>query len=150
MVRAMGLNNDLGLEKSRESAAEHLAQRLGCIVVLKGAGTVVTDGARTWTNTSGHPCLGTGGTGDVLTGVIAALIGQFVAPVAWPSLPGGVQPPRHPRKPLDLYDAVRLAVHAHGLAGERWATTRHASGGMLATELTEQLPGVLEELRASA
>lgn len=149
LIRGMGMNGDLGLEKSREAAAEQLAQRLGCIVVLKGAGTVVTDGARTWTNTTGHPCLGTGGTGDVLTGMIAAIIAQFVAPAVWTGLSGLPAAPKNPGKPLDLFDAARLAVHAHGLAGERWAAARHASGGMLATELTEQIPATLEQLRTS-
>lgn len=149
LVRGMGMNGDLGLDKSRENAAEQFAQRLGCIVVLKGAGTVVSDGHRTWTNASGHPCLATGGTGDVLTGMIAAIIAQFAAPAAMPGIPAAMaaKMPKDPRKPLDLYDAVRLAVHAHGLAGERWADAHHSSGGMLAMELTAEIPGAMESLR---
>lgn len=149
LVRGMGMNGDLGLEKSREGAAEQLAQRLGCIVALKGAGTVVSDGHRTWTNTSGHACLATGGTGDVLTGMIAAIVAQFVAP-AMPGIPAAMaaKMPKDPRKPLELYDAVRLAVHAHGLAGERWAKSHDSSGGMMAMELTEEIPAALESLRS--
>lgn len=148
LVRGMGMTGDLGLDTSRERAAEQLAQRLGCIVVLKGAGTVVTDGARTWTNTTGHPCLATAGTGDVLTGMIASFIAQFVKP-AMPGIPAAMlaKMPKDPSKPLDLFDAVRCAVHAHGKAAERWAEAAHSSGGMLATELTEHVPSVVEKLR---
>ena len=78
LTESMGLSDHLGLARSREGAAEQLAQRLGCVVVLKGAGTVVSDGARTWTNPSGHPCLATAGTGDVLTGLVAGLVAQFL------------------------------------------------------------------------
>ncbi len=151
LTQAMGLKDALGLDASRENAAERLAQRLGCIVVLKGAGTVVSDGLRTWTNTSGHPCLATAGTGDVLTGLIGAMIAQFVAPAPPYPLPEKVRAmmPKPEGKPLDLFDAVRLAVFAHGKAGERWAESHDASAGLLAMELADQLPAVLEQLRGS-
>lgn len=119
---------------TRPKAAEELAQRLGCIVVLKGAGTVVSDGQRTWVNTTGSPVLATGGTGDVLAGLMAGIIAQAA------SAPVGRRP--------DLYDAARLAVHAHGRAGELWAEMHGATGGMLAPELCELIPQAIEELRA--
>ena len=50
------------------------------MVLLKGHGTLVTDGARLYRNTTGNPGMATGGSGDVLTGLIAALIGQGLAP----------------------------------------------------------------------
>jgi NAD(P)H-hydrate epimerase len=148
LVRGMGMSGDLGLDQSRERAAEQLAQRLACIVVLKGAGTVVTDGVRTWTNTSGHPCLATAGTGDVLTGMIASFVAQFVKPVPT-GIPAAMlaKMPKDPAKPLDLYDAVRCAVHAHGKAAEAWAEARGSSAGMLATELTECVPLAVEAMR---
>lgn len=138
----------------RRGAAETMAQRLGCVVVLKGAETVVSDGQRTWTCTRGHACLGTGGTGDVLTGVIAGLIAQFVRP-ADPLL---AKLPERARKALgggdgddgklDLFEAARAGVLAHAIAGERWAEQRGASGGLLAAELTDLLPACVESLRA--
>lgn len=148
LVRGMGLSNSLGIDDSREHAAQQLAQRLGCIVVLKGAGTVVTDGHRVWTNTSGNAALATGGTGDVLAGVIASFIAQFVAP-AMPSMPAALaaKMPKPPGKPLDVYDAARLAVHVHGLAAQRWSESRGSDAGMLATELTAELPAALQQLR---
>lgn len=130
---------------SRPAAAERMAQRLGCVVVLKGAGTVVSDGLRTWTCSRGHACLGTAGTGDVLAGLIGGLIAQFVAP--GPRAVGSVELPRPVDKPLDLFDAARLGVQAHAIAGERWAASRGADAGLLATELADELPGVLASLR---
>jgi NAD(P)H-hydrate repair Nnr-like enzyme with NAD(P)H-hydrate dehydratase domain len=126
-----------------------MARRLGCIIVLKGAGTVVSDGGRTWTNTTGHPCMATAGTGDVLTGVIAALAAQFVGPPPPAGIPESVRSrlPRPPGRPLDLFDAARLAVHAHGLAGERWAAGRAVAAGLLAPELADEIPAALETLR---
>ena len=55
------------------AAAVELAGRAGIVVLLKGHPTLVTDGAREYLNTTGNPGMATGGTGDVLTGVIAAL-----------------------------------------------------------------------------
>ncbi|VAX39655.1 NAD(P)H-hydrate epimerase / ADP-dependent (S)-NAD(P)H-hydrate dehydratase [hydrothermal vent metagenome] len=117
----------------RPAAAEAMAQKLGCIVVLKGAGTVVTDGYRTWVCPRGHPCLGTAGTGDVLTGVLAGLIGQEVGQAA------GSSP--------DLFETARAGVLVHALAGERWAEQHGASAGLLATELADLLPPCVESIR---
>lgn len=149
LTEAMGLR-DLGLAESRERAAEGLAQRLGVIVVLKGARTVVSDGARTWVNPSGHPCLATAGTGDVLTGLIAGLVAQFVDPspplpeLLRKALPASVLAAG---RPLDLFDAARLGVYLHGVCGERWAGRAGASGGLLAAELADLIPGAVEGAR---
>jgi NAD(P)H-hydrate epimerase len=118
--------------ESRPAAAEALAQRLGCIVVLKGHGTIVTDGHRTWTNDTGGSELSTAGTGDVLSGLIAGIVAQHVA-----------------NKSLSLLDAARLGVRAHGLAGEMWRHTYGAQAGLLAMDLTSMIPAALESLRAA-
>jgi len=133
----------------RARAAAELAQRLGCVVVLKGAGTVVSDGLRAWTCARGHPALATAGTGDVLTGILASVIGQLVQAAPMPGLPERFREamPADPKRPLDLYDAARVAVEAHAIAGERWADRHGASGGLLARELADEVPGVLEEMR---
>lgn len=148
LAKPFGVDEDPVDPKTRPRAAEHLAQRLGCIVVLKGAGTVVSDGHRTWVNTTGNAVLATAGTGDVLAGVIAGLAAQFVAKPEharpWPMPPK----PRPAGKPLDLFDAARLAVAAHGMAAHRWRAARGASAGMLASELLVELPAVIESLRA--
>lgn len=123
---------------ARPEACAAMARALGCIVALKGAGTVVSDGHRTWVCSRGHPCLATGGTGDVLAGLIGGLIAQFL-------LPRG--PPLGKAGGLDLYDCARIGVEAHARAGEAWAGAHHASAGLLATELAGLLPEELEQMR---
>ncbi|MFW6146720.1 MAG: NAD(P)H-hydrate dehydratase [Planctomycetota bacterium] len=87
------------------------------VCVLKGAGTVVTDGRRLYVNTTGNPGMATGGTGDVLTGLIAALIGQ------------GLEP----------FDAAVLGVYLHGDAGDAVAS-RLCDVSLIATDLVDELP----------
>jgi NAD(P)H-hydrate epimerase len=80
----------------RVEQAQTLAEKTGCTIVLKGAGTVVTDGSKVYVNTTGNPGMATAGAGDVLTGTIAAVAGQG----------------------LDNFDAAVLGVYIHGLAGD--------------------------------
>lgn len=128
----------------RAAAAQELAQRLGCVVVLKGHQTVISDGLETFENHTGNAALATAGTGDVLTGVIAGFIAQFFKP----SLDGGSrQVTAQQRGGLSLLQCARLAVHVHGLAADRWAA-RHGHAGMLAMDLLNELPDVLGLLRA--
>lgn len=84
------------MPSDRQQVAIRFAAQSGCIVVLKGAGTVVADASRVYVNTTGNPGMATGGAGDVLTGLIAALAGQG----------------------LSLFDAAVLGVYLHGLAGD--------------------------------
>jgi NAD(P)H-hydrate epimerase len=151
LAGALRIGHDPAEESQRAAGAEALAQRLGCVVVLKGAGTVVSDGHRTWTCERGHACLATAGTGDVLTGVIAGLAAQFVRPVD-PVLAKLPEPARRAlgadaAPGLDLFEAARAGVLAHALAGERWAAAHGASAGLLAPELAEFIPVCVESLR---
>lgn len=125
---AFRITHDPAREESRAPAAEALAQKLGAIVVLKGARTVVSDGQRTWTCPAGDPCMATGGSGDVLAGVTAGLVAQ------------------HARQGHDLFQCARAAVAAHALAGESWAS-QNATAGMLASELANLIPAGLDTLR---
>lgn len=134
------ITHDPARDQSRPAAAESLAQRLGCIVVLKGSGTIVSDGHRTWRCPSGHACLATAGTGDVLSGVIAGLVAQFVPRLTRPAPAEGT---------VDLFNAARLAVYVHGLAAEHWARAHHADAGLIASELADALPAVIEQQRAA-
>ncbi len=100
-----------------ENAARLAALSEPLVVVLKGAGTVVTDGRRVYVNTTGNPGMATGGAGDVLTGVIAALMAQE----------------------LPAFSAAQLGVYIHGLAGD---IARDQSGeiGMIAGDIVDSLP----------
>jgi NAD(P)H-hydrate epimerase len=112
------------IQADREKHAVELAQRVEpLIVVLKGAGTVVTDGEKIYVNRTGNPGMARGGSGDVLTGVISAFLGQGLPP----------------------FDAAQLGVYVHGLAGD---IAREQSGelGMIAGDLVDTLPDALAHL----
>ncbi len=112
-----------------KQAAESLAQTLGCIVVLKSNNTVITDGVRTFEERGGSVVLATGGTGDILAGVIAGLISGYGAD-----------------GPMRLIEAAVLGVRLHAMAGKSYEDT-HGICGMLASDLLEQLPRAMADLR---
>jgi len=130
----------------RSEAAESLAQRLGCVVALKGARTVVSDGQRTWVDQSQNAALATAGTGDVLTGLIAGLVAQFHRR---PIGAGSRTIISEQQGGLGLFDLARLGVRAHALAADRWRQRTDASAGLLATDLLDEIPAAVETLRAS-
>ena len=101
----------------RQSAAVELAARCGVVVVLKGHQTLVTDGVQQSLNTTGNPGMATGGTGDVLTGLITALVCQHLTP----------------------FDAARLGVYLHGLAGDL-AAEETGEVSLIASDLIAWLP----------
>jgi hydroxyethylthiazole kinase-like uncharacterized protein yjeF len=101
----------------RQKVAVEFARKHDVVLVLKGHRTVVTDGKRAYFNTTGNPGMAKAGVGDVLSGVIAALLGQ------------GMQP----------FEAAVLGVYLHGLAGDL-VCARMGEIGMLATDIIEELP----------
>lgn len=101
----------------QQQAAEQFAAQHNVIVVLKGPGTIVTDGRRTAINATGNPGMATGGTGDVLTGVTVAMLCQGLAP----------------------FDAARVAAHVHGRAGDLAAASL-GQISLIASDLIEYLP----------
>ena len=159
LAAALAIDADPVDPAQRPAAAESLAQRLGCVVVLKGAGTVVSDGLRTWVSSAGNAALATAGSGDVLTGVIAGLVAQFHRGDASARLyalaaakAGRPAPPS-----LDLFDCARLGVELHGRAAERWsariaaaagAAAGAAGAGLLADELCDELPATIAAWRS--
>ena len=104
-ARLLGVTVD-SIRADRRAAALRLQRVSSAVVVLKGADTLVTDGERIYTNTTGNPGMATGGSGDVLTGVIGALLAQG----------------------LSAFDAACLGVHVHGLAGDRVAAASSRTG----------------------
>ncbi len=117
-------------ESRRGDAADALARRVGCIVVLKGARTVVSDGVRSWSARAGNAALATAGSGDALAGVIGSLVAQFARP---------------PHR-MSLFDCGRLGVAIHGLVAQGWSD-RFGEAGLLAGELCDAIPEVLAGLR---
>lgn len=86
-----------GVTADRVAACRELAVQTGAIVVLKGAGTVISmRSSRTWINPTGSPMLATGGSGDVLAGMIGAMFAQG----------------------YDMVESVLAAVYFHGLSAE--------------------------------
>jgi len=158
LAGAMGIAPDPTDASARVAAAEALAQRLGAVVVLKSAATIVSDGQRTWTHDEPNPALATAGTGDVLTGIIAGLVAQFVRIDPNPAIAamraaagaggGGGGGRGGAGKGLSLFDAARLGVAAHAQAAQIWVTDHDgATGGLTATDLIERVPGATEGLR---
>ncbi len=112
------------VQADREAVAKQATEKFGCVVVLKGHRTIVTSGeAITFENDTGHPGMATAGTGDVLTGILAAILAQHIEPLA----------------------AAKAAVHIHGLAGDLAATVIGGNTGMIATDLIEFLPRAIGE-----
>jgi NAD(P)H-hydrate epimerase len=109
-------------ESGRIAMAIEAATAFGQIIVLKGKGTVVTDGTRVHINTTGDSSLSKAGTGDVLTGIVAALLGQK----------------------MDRFAAACAATWLHGRAGEI-AGQRLGMRCVLAHEVIEALPQAIGE-----
>jgi NAD(P)H-hydrate epimerase len=110
------------VQARRQELAAQFAQKYEVVVVLKGNATVVTDGRRVYQNPTGNPGMATGGTGDVLTGLIAALLGQGLEPFA----------------------AAQLGVYLHGLAGDL-AKAELGEASMIASDLLTYLPHALRQ-----
>lgn len=70
------------VQENRIKLAEEFAKNNNCVMVLKGSGTVITDGSQTYVNPTGNGCLAKGGSGDVLAGVIGALVCQGTEPLS--------------------------------------------------------------------
>jgi ADP-dependent NAD(P)H-hydrate dehydratase / NAD(P)H-hydrate epimerase len=112
------------IQKDRIGAARAYATARGCTLVLKGQRSLLafSDG-RVWINPTGTPAMGTGGSGDVLTGLIAGFLSQF---------------PKQPN------EALAAAVYLHGLAGELGAR-KLGEKSLIATDILRYLPGAIEE-----
>ena len=117
------INEDVSyVQRNRIDVAKAFANEYGCILVLKGANTVVTDGKSVFVNTTGNAGMAMGGTGDMLTGMIASFIAQGLEPL----------------------DAAASAVYIHGLCGD--ITAKEISQrGMTIEDLTELLGSLMIE-----
>ncbi|MGH9579612.1 MAG: NAD(P)H-hydrate dehydratase, partial [Terriglobales bacterium] len=127
MARLTGLTSEQ-IQEDRVGVARKFASQHGCIVVLKGWRTLIAqpDGD-VWVNTTGNPGMATGGTGDVLTGMVASLLAQY-------SEDHGLH-------------RVFGAVYLHGLAGDLGAR-RLGQAPLVATDLLRFLPDALRQVSA--
>ena len=116
MARLIGLST-AEVQTNRQEIACRLAREVNAVVVLKGHRTLIAapDGF-VMENPTGNPGMATGGSGDVLAGIIGSLVAQGVPP----------------------YEAAVCGVYLHGAAGDR-AAARHSLHGMLPTDLIEEL-----------
>ena len=123
MARLAGISID-HVQRDRIRVATQFATRQKCVVVLKGHETVIANTSGEYcVNTTGNPGMATGGTGDVLAGMIGGLIAQGVA----------------------LWDAARIGAYVHGLAGDI-AARAHTQRGMIARDVLAALPYAWQEL----
>ena len=105
----------------RMASARYFAEQTGCILLLKGHRTCISDGTTCYENTTGNPGLAVGGSGDVLAGMIVSLLGQGIAPL----------------------EAAACGAWLHGAAGDLCAS-QLGQYGMLPTDMLNVLPRLLK------
>ncbi|MCX7988341.1 MAG: NAD(P)H-hydrate dehydratase [Thermodesulfovibrio sp.] len=112
------------IEKQRIEIAQKVAKELKTVVVLKGVPTVIADHNEiTFINSTGNPGMATGGAGDVLTGIIASLIGQGLSPL----------------------NAAVLGVYLHGMAGDIGSIYKGCHG-LIARDIIDNIPNAIKSL----
>ena len=109
------------VEPDRITAAMNLACELSVVVLLKGRGTVITDGRSCYRNPTGNPGMAVGGSGDLLAGILTSLLGQGIAPL----------------------EAAAAAAWIHGAAGDLCAQEL-GQYAMIPSDLLEKLPRLLK------
>lgn len=111
------------VEKDSLAYAKQWAKKLHCPILLKCVPVVITNGEKTYLNTTGNPGMASGGSGDVLTGIIAALLAQSV----------------------DAFDAAALAAYLHGAAGDLFVEN-YSPAALAATDLINNLKRVIPSI----
>lgn len=123
MAKLLGVSIS-DVQNNRVAVAEGFARQTDVVVVLKGAGTVIaTPEGRVFINNTGNPGMATGGTGDVLAGMITTLLAQGLVPAV----------------------AAACAVWIHGKAGDL-AMAKGGMAGLLAGDIVEEIPSVLNAI----
>jgi len=117
------------VQKDRLKIARDFAREHELIVVLKGHRTLIAHpNGEVWVNSTGNPGMATGGTGDILTGMVAAMVAQ------------------HPKQP---FEAVVAAVYLHGLAGDV-ACESKGENSLIATDLLDGLPEAFRRVQTAS
>lgn len=125
-ARLLGTESE-AVRADREAAVAELVAQTGAVAVLKGPGTLVCNGEEIYANDTGGPALATGGTGDVLAGLCAALLAGMA------------------QHELSPFGCACAAVHAHGAAADAMAGDNDR--GVLAGELAAGIPDALRALQ---
>ena len=112
------------IQKNREESALQLAQDFRCTVVLKGAGTLISQNNQLLLNTTGNAALASGGTGDVLAGMIASFVAQG----------------------LNVLEACKTAVYLHGTAADNLAAQEIGPIGLTASEVAIEARYLINQL----
>lgn len=105
------------IQRNRKAVAIKTAKLYNVIALLKGHNTIVTDGKNVYVNKTGNPGMATGGSGDILTGIIATFLAQGFSP----------------------FDSACLGAHIHGLAGDL-ACKKFGEISLIATDILDYLP----------
>jgi NAD(P)H-hydrate epimerase len=141
------------VQADRVSSARDFAQRHGLHLVLKGHRTIyASPSGQVFVNSTGNPGMATGGSGDVLAGILAGLLGQVLfclPPVETAGTPSGdwSGPAEASSEFKLLEEAIALSVYLHGLAGDLAAET-HGEKSLVASDIMGHLPAAFLKLEA--
>lgn len=124
MARLLGVSSD-AIRRDRQRAVIQAQKKYGCVVLLKGSPTLISDGRRLIEIKSGNPALAKAGTGDVLTGMILAFLGQGLSSVS----------------------AAALASFVHGRMADHWLKEGKDILSLMASDLLERVPETLVGIR---
>jgi len=124
------------IKGARKKLAKGYALLYNLVLVLKGHHSIITDGRQIFENITGNPGMATAGSGDVLSGMIAALLGQHVL------LPRGRRPVMAP-----AFEAAVTAVYLHGLAGDI-AAREKTEVSLIASDIIDKIPEAVKQLRS--
>ena len=114
------------IESNRKYYSQYISEKYDVFVVLKGHNTIVTSSqGELYINNTGNPGMATAGSGDVLTGIIASLLGQNLSP----------------------FDAAKLGVYLHGLSGDI-AKDQRGEFGIIATDILEAIPYAILKMKS--
>lgn len=122
MSRLCGLSIE-EIKSNRKEVAESFSRRYGVVTVLKGKNTLITDGTTTFVNPTGNSGMAKGGSGDVLSGIIASFMAQG----------------------LSAFDASVVAVYIHGLCGDLAADSLSKTS-MLPRDIVDTLPQIFKAI----
>lgn len=121
LLKDEGMHGDIKM--NREKYSMDFAKKYNVILALKGPRTIVCDGKDIYVNSTGNPGMATAGSGDVLTGIVASLIGQGIG----------------------AFEATKIAVYLHGLSGDI-AKCEKGEYGLIARDIIESIPYAIKKL----